>query len=163
MTDIYKFIYKRDKPFSMKILSLLFLVVALVRISHTPVFSIIVGIGSIGLLGYQSGIEVDFQNKKYRLITIFGPQSFGDWKPLPPLKYISVFKAKIITSMTTPRNITVSQKGDIIQVNLISDKNKVIRLFYTEDVNEAFEFANQTAPKLQLKIWNATVKPAKWL
>ncbi|TAL60393.1 MAG: hypothetical protein EPN85_07300 [Bacteroidetes bacterium] len=163
MDEIYKYIYKRDKPFMVKLLAAMVAGVALLKIQNTPIFGLIMGLGSVGLFGYQSGIEVDFKNKKYRLITTFGPQVFGNWQPLPPLKYISVFKANLVSTVTGFTGTTVTQKKEVTQVNLITDKNKLLRLLETKDMNEAFEFAKQTAPKLDLKIWNATVRPAEWL
>lgn len=121
---------------------------------------IIVG---ILLYVYQQGIEVDFKVHTYRNIISIGPLSFGKWEVIPPLKSISVFKATIVSTATSRANVTISQREKVIQVNLITERNKRIKVLETENKTEAIDFAQKIAPILNLDVWDATEQEGKWL
>lgn len=161
--DIYQFLYKRDKPMSMKLMGILAAVFGIGGIAATPLFGIIMGVGAIGLLAYQDGIEVNFKERTYRMITAFGPQGFGSWEPLPPIKCVSVFKTKLVSTTYGRSNASVTSTQEVIQVNLATERNKRIRLFETEDKEEAFRFAKEVSQKLELRIWDATDRDGKWI
>lgn len=161
--EIYKYLYKRDKPVFIKILGSLVAAFAIIRIANTPVFSVIMGLGSIGLFSYQTGIEINFKNKMHRLISSFGPVNLGDWQPLPRLKYVSIFRVNLVSTVTGRSGASITQKEGVIQVNLITEQNKKLRLLETEDLDEALQFAKELSPKLNLKIWDAMEKKGKWL
>ncbi len=120
-------------------------------------------LGAGGLLAYQNGVEVNFKERTYRMITAFGPQGFGAWEPLPTIKCVSIFKANLVSSTYGRSNASITTKQTVIQVNLATEKNKRIRLFETEKIEEAFIFAKAIGQKLELNIWDATKREGKWL
>jgi hypothetical protein len=162
MEDNYQFICKSDKPLSMKILGGLIAIPALIKIRFNPIFGSLLSALSIGLLGYQRGIEIDFKNKRCKEFIIFGPQKIGNWSTLSNMKYISVFKANMVSKVSGQSGASVSSKESIYQVNLIHSKNAKLKLFQTLDINEAFAKAEEIAPKMDLKIWDATTRNATW-
>jgi len=161
--ETYRYIYTRDKPMSIKIMGVVVALFSVMGLAYSPVFGIFMALGSIGILSYQPGVEVDFANRRYRLITALGPQSFGTWLPLPPLKCISVFKTQLVSSAFGRSGASVTSRQSVIQVNLATANNERIRLLETEDKEAAFAFAQQLAPKLDLQIWDATEREGKWL
>lgn len=163
MSENYKYIYKRDKPFLFKLIGIIVALFAILRLRNSPVFSFLLAIGSTSIFVYQTGIEIDFKNKKYRYITTFGPQIFGQWLDLPKMEYISVFKTNIISSATGMSNTSITHTDEVIQVNLVVSNNKTLRMLELKDIKEAFDFAKHYAKELELSIYDATVRPAKWL
>lgn len=161
--DSYQFLYKRDKPMSMKVLGILAAVFSIGGLAFTPLFSVILAIGAGGLLIYQNGIEVNFKERSYRMITAFGSQAFGTWQPLPPLKCVSVFKTQLVSSTYGRSNASITTREEVVQVNLATEQNQRIRLFETDNSEEAFTFAKDLAQKLDLNIWDATDKVGKWM
>ena len=77
--DFYQFLYKRDKPMPMKIMGVIVALFSIGGIASFPFFGIIMALGAGGLIAYQSGIEVNFKDKTYRMITAMGTQGFGSW------------------------------------------------------------------------------------
>lgn len=148
---------------SMKIMGIIVALFSIGGLVTTPVFGIVLALGAGGLIAYQSGIEVNFQERSYRLITAFGPQGFGSWEPLPPLKCVSVFKTQLVSSTYGRSNASVTTREEVIQVNLATEQNKRIRLLETQNMDEAFAFAKEASQKLDLKVWDATSKEGQWL
>lgn len=163
MIENYTYIYKRDKPFLFKLIAFIVAAFALFRIMNTPIFSFILGLASTLIFVYQTGIEIDFNNKKYRLITTFGPQVFGEWLDLPEIEYISFFKTNLVSSATGISNTSISYSQEVFQVNLIVGNNKILRMFELNNKNESYDFAKFYALKLKVDIYDATVRPAKWI
>jgi hypothetical protein len=159
---IYRFLYKRDKP---KALMLAGVIVALFSIGglvYMPLFGVVMAIGSVGLLTWESGIELNIEDRKYRLINSFGPVGFGDWDDIPPLKCVSVFKTNLVSNTYSRTGMAVTNREAIIQVSLATESNQRIRLCDTEEAAEAFEFATELAKEFNLKVWDATSRDQKW-
>jgi len=163
MTNTYRYIYKHAKPVVIKILGYLIATFAIIKFIDSPITSTISGLLATSIFLYQSGIEVDLNKNKYRLINAFGPFTFGSWRNLPALKYISVFKANLVSSMSGRSGAMVTLQKDVIQVNLITKDNQRLTLFETEDAKKAFDFAKEMATSLDLKIWDATTQVAQYI
>ena len=158
----YLFIYKRDKPVFIKALSGVVFIFALYRLMQSPLSSIVIALGSIGLFTYQTGIELNTGDRKYRTVTIWGPQSFGSWKDLPELDYISLFKTNITFTTTSLTTAQISQTDTYIQVNLITAGKKKIKVFEGKNIQEAIIVAKKFSKELDLEIWDATIRSADW-
>ena len=148
---------------SMKIMGVIVALFSIGGLASSPFFGIIMAIGAGGLIAYQSGIEVNFQEKTYRMITAMGTQGFGSWEPLPEIKCVSIFKTNLISSTYGRSNASITTKQTVIQVNLATEQNKRIRLFEAEEIEDAIVFAKDVAQKLELNIWDATDREGKWL
>lgn len=162
-TDIYQFLYKRDKPMSMKIMGIIVALFSVGGLASKPVIGVVLALGAGGILAYQNGIELNFAERTFRLITAFGQQGFGNWEPLPPIKCVSIFKTQLVSSTYGRSNASVTTRQDVIQVNLATEQNKRIRLFETDNFEEALLFATEVSQKLNLMIWDATTRDGKWL
>jgi len=161
--DIYQFLYKRDKPMAMKVMGVLVALFSIGGLATTPVFGVVMALAAGGLLAYQPGIEVNFAERTYRMITAFGPRGFGNWEPLPALKCVSVFKTQLVSSTYGRTNASVTTREEVIQVNLATEQNQRIRLLETDNAEQAFAFAKEVSQKLNLQVWDATGKEGKWL
>jgi len=148
----------------MKIVSIAMFLWGIMWIQYRLFGGLVISFGSIILFATVVGIQIDFENKKYRLGIFLGQNAFGKWKELPEIKYISVFKT---TYTRTVRGISgigsVSSKEKTIVINLIHGKNRRLKVYMTDEVSDAFEKANYIAEKLELKIYDATEKEGKWL
>ena len=161
--EVHQFLYKRDKPMPMKIMGVLVAVFSIGGLAYSPFFGVTMVLCAVALLAYQSGIEVNFKERSYRLITAMGPKGFGSWEPLPEIKCVSVFKTTFVSSTYGGRsNASITAEQSVIQINFATEQNKRILLFETQDLGEAFVFAKDTARKLDLNIWDATEKEGKW-
>ncbi|MBD0831080.1 hypothetical protein [Aestuariibaculum sediminum] len=121
---------------------------------------ILSGIGVFLLL--REGSEIDLASKKYREIySVFGI-SFGKWKTLPNLDYVSVFKTnekKRVQGMGASANFSNS----IYILNLFYNRNKKIEAYRTEDSDDAFENAKYLSQVLRIDVLYATERETKWL
>lgn len=161
---MYKFIYKSEKPPMVNVGGYIGVVFGLIVLLENPIFGLAIVLAAVAAILYQSGIEVDFENKKYRLGTYFGPLDFGSWENIPPLKYVSVFKANMVTVATRyATGGSVNPSKEVIQVNLITEQNRRINIFQTKDVKQAFDLASKYASQLGLDVWDATTKEGKWM
>ncbi len=137
------------------------LVGILIGIYSSVRYGIIISVFALGQLAYKKGIEIDIKNKKYRLYTSIGPVYIGDWEPLFGIQYISVFRALLAsTPSAIPQDF--KHREEVFQVNLITRENTRLKFLQTIHDKEAWEFAKEIAPKLNLKIWDATNKKGKW-
>ena len=161
--DNYRFIYKREKPTSIKVMGILAALFSLGGLAYTPVFSAAMALAAAGLFLYQSGIEINFSQRKYRLITAFGSQGFGNWEALPELKCVSVFKTKFSSKTYGRSNASITTTQHLVQVNLVTAENKRLLCFESESKEESFGFAKKLAARLDEKIWDATEQEGKWL
>lgn len=163
LPDIYFYRYTRDKPMAMKLGGVLAAIFGIGGLVTSPFFGVIMALGAAGLLAYQTGIEVDLVQRRYRLVTIFGPQHFGEWMALPELKCVSVFRTTIVSSTYGRSNASVTHRDKVVQVNLATVDNKRIRLLEVEEQEEAFAFARLVATRMELRIWDATGKEGRWV
>lgn len=161
--DTYRYLYKRDKPIIVNVLGTIVAVIAILKIFGEPLIGLLFGIGAGGIFVYESGIEIDFKNNKYRLINSFGLLSFGEWITLPPIEYVSVFSVNLVSAAYGRSGAKVTQKQNVIQVNLITPQNKRLRILETKEIEQAFKFAKEIADSLDLNIYDATNKEGKWI
>ena len=160
---VYLYLYKRDKPLPIKMLGLIMLFAGFLILLESPVAGLVLLLIALLFLLYQSGVEINFREKTYRYITSFGIFDFGKWNELPTLKLISVFKLNISSSFFSRSGRSTTKSDTVVQVNLVYQDNKRIRLFETDKPKEAFSFASQVAPLLNLRVWDATEKEGKWV
>ncbi len=86
--------------------------------------------------------HINFTEKKIKYELEIGRLSFRKkWKKLKNLKYISVFKVE-----------------ENYHVNLWYEKKKIINLFMTPELKEAFDNAFKIANKFDIDLVDATVK-----
>jgi|GEM_PF-1301147 len=163
LSDLYFYRFERDKPVALKVGGVLAAIFGVGGLVTSPVFGVIMVVVGFGLLAYQTGIEVDFAQRRYRMVTIFGPQRFGDWLPLPEMTCVSVFRTTIVSSTYGRSSASVTQRDQVTQVNLATVDNRRIRLLEVEDSTEAFAFAQLVATKTGLRIWDATGKEGRWM
>jgi hypothetical protein len=160
--DNFKFLYKKDKPLFIKILSLILGIMALAMIWESPLTGSLFFIVALALFLLQEGIQVIFTEKKYRTFTTFRIATFGKWKKLPPISYISVFKerqAAQVSSITANYTLRLT----FIQVNLITEDKRRINLYTAKSEEEAFAFAKDVSEKLKLRVFDATSDERKFI
>lgn len=159
----YRFVYKRQSPFFVYLVGGLVLFWAVTLILSSPLAGLFLGLCSTGILSYKRGIEIDFQNKRYKYFTAFGPQEFGGWEDLGPLKYVSVFGANYANTVRGVGAASASVSNKLYEVNLITETNQRINICLLKDVDAAFEQADIMSKEFSLKIYDATTREPKWL
>lgn len=155
----YVFINPESRPLIIKILAFLMMAFGLFRLG---IWTIALGLASIGLFVYAEGIEINYKDKKYRKIKIFGPQRFGKWENFSDSCYISIFKTALVSGVTGLSGTSVTAKEQVIQVNLIIAKNQRILAYQSLEKGDAFVIANMLASRLDIKLWDATEGKGKW-
>ncbi len=118
--------------------------------------TISVGVLSAVIFISSKGLEIDFENNRYREGRIAGKVCTGKWQPLPNVKYISVFKANVVSRVSGRSGAGVSSNERVIKVNLIHGKNGRLTVYQTPEKEDAFEKACLISEKLNLKILDAT-------
>ncbi len=161
--DETRFVSKTKKSIFYQIAFTLVLLYAIFWMQVFFFGRIALGMGALLLIGYTDGFDIDFKGKKYRKTKYLGPMAFGKWIDLPEVKYISVFRVIITSGVRGLSNTRVSSQEKVIVINLIYDKNKRLRVYKTEDKNDAFEKAGLISKGLGLRIYDATEREGKWL
>lgn len=160
LTQMDKFIFKRKLPLWKLIIGLIALVVGLVSLFSNYRGFIIIGMGIFFLL--VEGSEFDFKHQKYRELKSFLGVSFGKWKPIPNIEYISVFRTNETTTLRqTSAQANVS--NEVIKINLFYNGNQRINAYRTYTIDDAFDKARVFSSILNIDILDATEKESKWL
>ncbi|HRG58050.1 MAG TPA: hypothetical protein PK323_03785 [Bacteroidia bacterium] len=158
-TENYVYINPESRPLMIKLLAFLMMALGLLKLG---LWTIAFGLTSIGLFVYVEGIEINFIEKRYRKIKIFGPQKFGNWENFGKSCYISIFKTALISGVTGLSGTSVTAKEKVIQVNLVIEKNQRILAYQSSNKEDAFIIANMLSSKLNIKLWDATEGKGKW-
>lgn len=162
-SDNVTFVFRYKKSFAYKISATLMLIYSIYLIQVYLFGGIILTIGSFLFISHVSGVELDLKQKKYRNVKIVGNQSFGGWQDLPEIKYISVFRTVIASSVMGRSGAIVTSREKTILINLVHGKNQRLRVYKTENLEDAFEKAKYFSEKLNVRIFDATLKRGKWL
>ena len=127
----------------------------------TNIFSLVLsGIGVFLML--QEGSEIDLASKKYREIYSVLSLSFGKWKDLPEIEYVSIFKTKE-NKKVQGMGASASFSNNIYKLNLFYDRNQKIEAYRTDNLDDAFENAKYLSEVLNINILDATKRESKWL
>lgn len=155
-----KFTFKRQLPIWKLIIGLVALVVGVISLFSSYKGFVLIGMGIFFLL--VEGSEFDFKHKKYRVIKSVLGVSFGQWKPIPNIDYISVFKTNETTTLrqtSAEANVTT----EIIKLNLFYNNNQRIEAYNTYNKEDAFVKAKEFAKLLNIDILDATGRESKWI
>lgn len=155
--------YKNKKSLMFRIIAGLIMLWSLMWINNFLIGGSILNLCCLIYIANSNGIELDLTNRKYRDVNWIGSYGIGQWSELPEIKYISVFKALMSQSLQGRSGTTVTQKNSVIQINLIHGKNKRLKVYQTEDKEEAFFKAKIISEALNLRIYDATSKDRKWM
>ncbi len=106
-------------------------------------------------LALREGIEIDVFNKRYRKLNSVFAVTFGFWKPLPELEYVSIFKTTVKTRARVITAQAISSQV-VYQINLFYNRNKHITAYQGESKEDAIVVAQNLATALELEIYDAT-------
>ena len=125
------------------------------------VFGAIFGFIGLNLLSTE-GTEINFIDKKYRILKSFLGIHMGTWKPCPAFEYVSVFKT---TENKTVRVITAETTigSDVILLNLFYQNNKYLTFYKTRDKEDALKVAHHFKLIFDIDILDATTNESKWV
>ncbi len=109
-------------------------------------------------------LQIDFATKMCRLGIDFMGFTFGKWKPLPTIEYISVFRKQY-------RNNSFEDSGELhwdetfekVEVNLILNRRETLNVWVGDDKLKAIEAAKFIGKKLNLRVLDATQREFIWL
>jgi len=137
--------------------------VAVYRFIYNPAISIITALVVLGIFVFQTGIEIHFENNKYRFILAFGPIGIGKWKELPLIKHVAILSVRLRENLTARSGLTTTYVKKVIQVSLITQSNQKLKLIETTDYTRAFDTAKAIGNKQNLQVWDATSKVGKYV
>lgn len=155
--------YTREIPIFKRILSITLMLVGLYIFMFENIF---VGIMMfvIGLnLFVTEGSEINLSAKTYRKVKSILGAKFGKWEPIPQFEYVSVFKTREGTEVSSMGATIGTFKNEVIFLNLFYKNNRHFTCFKTEDRSEAFQVAEHLKMALNIDILDATGPEKKWL
>lgn len=155
-----KFTFKRKLPVWKLILGCIALVIGVISLFSSFKGFILIGMGLFLLL--VEGSEFNFNNETYREIKSILGISFGKWKPIPNIDYISVFRTNETTTLRS-RTAEANVSNEIFKLNLFYNTNQRIEAYNTSNVEDAFKTAKAIASILNIDILDATERDSKWL
>jgi hypothetical protein len=123
--------------------------------------SIIMLIVTVILLMIDYGIELDFENYRYRNVKIFMNKNYGKWLRLPQIQYISVFPTTLVSSIESGAATRITSKEHTILINLIHNTNKRLTVYKTDDIDDAISEAKYLSEKLNVRIFDASYKKGR--
>jgi len=156
-------ILKEKKPFTYQIsaFSLLGFGFLFIISGFSLILGIVLILISIFFIIMVKGTELDFAEKKYREVKIFGNSVTGKWLDLPEIKYILLFRAIMTQQLNNPgrgsNNITEISEYYIL-IKLIYSNQKKLTIYKTKNYDDALNTAKLIAQKLNLKIYDAISK-----
>lgn len=106
-------------------------------------------------LSMRQGIELNLEDKKYRMLYSIYAIDFGVWKPIPEIEYVSVFKTK---QKTRARLIAAQALTEsiVFKLNLFYQGNKHIEAYVTDSKEDAFKVSESLALALNTEVYDAT-------
>jgi len=161
--DKLTFVFKFKKSFAYKLSATLMFIFCISMIQPYLLGGIIMSLISLFFAVQAEGIELDLIQLKYRYVRIIGNLSFGNWKNLPQIKYISVFRTILASSIMGRSGATITNREKTILINLVYGKNQRLLVYKTENINDAFAKAKYFSEKLNVRIFDATNKKGKWM
>lgn len=159
--DVQRFVSKSSKSIIFYIVSIMITLYAVIWLQYFIFGSI--ALGGMLFVAFNSAIEIDFKRLRYRNVKYLAALSFGKWVDLPEIKYVSVFRVKIVSGVRGLSNTRISSNEKAIQVNLIHGKNQRLKVYQTIDTEDAFEKARLIAGRMGLDVYDATKREGKWL
>lgn len=155
-------IYLKKVPFAKMFFGFVIMVAGVgIFLFSAVIFGAIFTFIGLNLLSTE-GSEINFIEKKYRIIkSVFGIH-FGKWKDCPKFEYVSVFKTK---ENQTIRVVTAeaTMQSDVILLNLFYENNKYITFYKTDNKEDAFKVANHFNFVFDIDILDATGSESKWV
>jgi len=122
-------------------------------------FGLIALIIGISALTYSSGLEIDVENSRYRNYSKILGYNLGEWKHLPPVKYVSVVR---YISSDADSGESDSSDYQYKLILAVDDHKRVVKLTSLEK-EKAIEEALKIGEKFDLKVYDCTSPEKKWI
>lgn len=101
----------------------------------------------------QFNTFIDVKNKAYKLQeSLLGFFKWGDFKPLPKLDYVLVFKSFFAKCESCSIDDFEGNEYAYYQVSLVHSKNRKLIVHETKNKETAFKFALNVANQLDLRV-----------
>ncbi|MEL1255150.1 hypothetical protein AAEO57_15275 [Flavobacterium sp. DGU38] len=158
-----KFTYVEKTPLLKLIIgNLLFvpcvLVIIFINTGNNPLhFLIYLLIAYWGIFFISSeGLEIDFQNKKFRkLFSIYGIKIGLSWKFLPEIKYLALVETTVKQTFggrgfKSSATTTITEKT--IKINVFDLSEKSFTLYFANDRNTALKIASKIKEAYKIEV-----------
>ncbi len=108
---------------------------------------------------------IDFEHKTYKIQeSLLGIFKWGEFKPLPYINYVLVFKNVFAKCETCSINEFENNSHSYFQVSLVHNTNRRIIVHETKNKEEAFKIAGELSSHLQLRIKDSSSRrQSVWL
>lgn len=156
-------IYLREVALMKKVLAIVLILTGFgIFLTNNMFVGLMLFVIGLNLISTE-GSEINLENKTYRNIkSIFGV-NFGKWKPCPKFDYVSVFKTKEATEISSLGATIGTFKNDVLLLNLFYQGNKHITFYKTDNKADAFNVAEHFKIVLDVDILDATETESRWL
>ena len=156
-------IYLREVVLMKKILAIALIFAGIGIFLFNNIFvGLMIAVIGVNLISTE-GSEINLENKTYRTVKSVLGINFGKWKPCPVFEYISVFKTKEATEVSSLGATIGTFKNDVIMLNLFHSRNKHITIYKTDNKADAFQVADHFKMAFGVDILDATETESKWL
>lgn len=115
-------------------------------------------IAAAARLSMRLGAEVDVFEKRYRKLTSIFAITWGEWRKLPEIEYVSIFK----TIKKSRARVIAAQAlvgTEVYRLNLFYQTNKHITVYEGETHAEAQVKAQGIAKALEVEIYDPSQQP----
>jgi len=158
------FYRKRDSFFPFQFvfvgyLLVLFGIYLLIRLNPLGLLAIA---GGLFFSFAHTGIQIDFEENKYREYLGVFQLKMGKWHPLPNLQYVTVFVGRYVEEMHMATISSTQTKSDY-KINLIVSKTSRIEIGSYTDKTKAMNTGRYLAVQLQCKLLDYTSGNAVWV
>lgn len=134
---MYEHTYGKYFNFNVRAIGVFLVVFAFYLSYYVSYFGLLLIIPAIFIFATNHGVEILFNEKKYRFFTeIFGSK-FGTWHALSQIDYISIFSVNMPQRLSNIFPDTIISTDSEIQVNLICENRENITAFTTKNYSVA--------------------------
>jgi hypothetical protein len=119
-------------------------------------------VGGALLLFINEGVEIDISLKKYRFYSTILMYSYGKWKPLPKVDYITIYSENEgVTSHVASLHYTAHDQK--LKIALIYGNHQQIAIGRYNNKEKAVEVGKLLAANLKTKLLDCTKKEPIWM
>lgn len=153
----YIHVFKSKKPFTFYMFTILVIVSMIFIIPAILGKIVYLLIVIVFLIIPKKGIEINFENRRYRKITLFLNLRFGKWKLLPTSGRIKLKRSKTKESIKSFQSgAEVSFRNDFFLILCIYNNNKIINLYQSNDLEESKKMIKYLNENLDSNILTTT-------
>lgn len=119
----------------------------------------------LALIAYSNFFftEIDFKNKRFKEGYYFLGTAYGDWKPIPEMKYLSIIHKRTTYDLIDEDGVVGKTSRYNYELEIFVSHKKYIVLLDFHKIENARRESKIIAKGLNEKLLDVTVNPSKFL